>query len=74
MLRSDPSITVTMLVSNLFEALIISSIFYNLPENTTSFFRRTLLLFFIILINGFGSILEIMTLYTKRKIVEKHAR
>ncbi|KAJ3527437.1 hypothetical protein NM208_g10699 [Fusarium decemcellulare] len=74
MLRSDPSITVTMLISNLFEALIISSIFYNLPGNTTSFFRRTLLLFMIILINGFGSILEIMTLYTKRKIVEKHAR
>ncbi|RSL47670.1 hypothetical protein CEP54_013279 [Fusarium duplospermum] len=74
MLRSDPSITATMLISNLFEGLMISSIFYNLPENTTSFFRRTLLLFFIVLINGFGSILEIMTLYTKRKIVEKHAR
>ncbi|RMJ10740.1 hypothetical protein CDV36_009623 [Fusarium kuroshium] len=74
MLRSDPSITATMLISNLFEGLMVSSIFYNLPENTTSFFRRTLLLFFIVLINGFGSILEIMTLYTKRKIVEKHAR
>ncbi|KAM5352150.1 hypothetical protein ACJ41O_004873 [Fusarium nematophilum] len=39
-----------------------------------SFFRRTVLLFFIVLINAFGSILEIMTLYAKRKIVEKHAR
>lgn len=74
MLKSDPSITLTMLVSNFFEALIISSIFYNLPENTTSFFRRTLLLFFIVLINAFASILEIMTLYAKRKIVEKHVR
>ncbi|KAL1877939.1 Multidrug resistance protein [Diaporthe australafricana] len=74
MLKSDPSITLTMLISNLFEALIISSIFYNLPENTTSFFRRTLLLFFIVLINAFGSILEIMTLYAKRKVVEKHVR
>lgn len=74
MLKSDPSITLTMLVSNVFEALIISSIFYNLPENTTSFFRRTLLLFMIVLLNAFGSILEIMTLYAKRKIVEKHVR
>lgn len=74
MLKSDPSITLTMLVSNLFEALIISSIFYNLPENTTSFFRRTILLFFIVLINAFASILEIMSLYAKRKIVEKHVR
>lgn len=74
MLKNDPSITLTMLVSNVFEALIISSIFYNLPENTTSFFRRTLLLFMIVLLNAFGSILEIMTLYAKRKIVEKHVR
>lgn len=74
LLKGDPSITLTMLVTNCFEAFIISSIFYNLPLNTGSFFRRCILLFFIVLINAFGSILEIMTLYAKRKIVEKHAR
>ncbi|EWZ30932.1 ATPase [Fusarium oxysporum Fo47] len=74
MLIGDPSITLTMLISNLFEGLIISSIFYNLPFNTTSFFRRTILLFFIVLINAFSSILEIMTLYAKRKVVEKQSR
>ncbi|KAM0324525.1 hypothetical protein ACHAQA_007910 [Verticillium albo-atrum] len=74
MLKSDPSITLTMLITNIFQALIISSIFYNLPADTSSFFRRTVLLFFIILINAFGSILEIMTLYAKRKIVEKQSR
>jgi len=63
-----------MLVTNIFQALIISSIFYNLPRDTTSFFRRTMLLFFIVIMNAFGSILEIMTLYEKRKIVEKHSR
>lgn len=74
MLKGDPSITLTMLITNIFEALIISSLFYNLPSNTSSFFRRGILLFFTVIINAFGSILEIMTLYAKRKIVEKHAR
>lgn len=74
MLKSDPSITLTMFTASIFEGLIVSSIFYNLPSSTSSFFRRSILLFFIILINAFGSILEIMTLYAKRKVVEKHAR
>ncbi|KAM0364299.1 hypothetical protein ACHAO7_011346 [Fusarium culmorum] len=74
MLLGDPSITLTMLITNIFQALIVSSIFYNLPHNTTSFFRRTTLLFFIVLMNAFGSVLEIMTLYEKRKVVEKQSR
>ncbi|KAK7425746.1 Multidrug resistance protein [Neonectria magnoliae] len=74
LLKGDPSITATMLLSNFFEALIISSLFYNLPANTSSFFRRGILIFFIVIINAFGSILEILTLYAKRKIIEKHSR
>jgi ATP-binding cassette, subfamily G (WHITE), member 2, PDR len=74
MLKGDPAITISMLVINFFQAIIIASIFYNLPANTSSFFRRTVLLFFVVLMNAFGSIIEIMTLYEKRKIVEKHAR
>lgn len=74
LLLGDPSTTLTMLVCNVFEALIVSSIFYNLASNTTSFFRRTILLFFVVLMNALGSILEIISLYSKRKIVEKHAR
>lgn len=74
MLKTDPSLTITMLVTNLFEALMISSIFYNLSQTTDSFNKRGLLIFFVILMNAFGSILEIMTLYAKRKIVEKHSR
>lgn len=74
LVKGDPSIPITMLITNLFEALIISSIFYNLPQDTTSIPRRAILLFFIVLINAFGSLLEIMTLYSKRKIIEKHSR
>jgi ABC-type multidrug transport system permease subunit len=74
MLKTDPSMTITMLVSNFIEALVVSSIFYNLPQTTNTFNKRAILMFFIILINAFGSILEIMTLYAKRNIIEKHAR
>ncbi|KAK1452781.1 ABC-2 type transporter [Colletotrichum cuscutae] len=74
MLKSNPSITLTMLITNIFKALIISSLFYNLSSTTSSFFRRSILLFFTVIINAFGSILEIMTLYAKHKIVKKHAQ
>lgn len=74
MLITDPSITLTMLISNLFEAIIISSVFYNLQPTTETLFKRGILIFFIIIMNAFSSILEVLTLFAKRKIVEKHAR
>ena len=73
-LRGDPSITITQLFGNSITALIIGSVFYNLRPDTNSFFQRGALLFFAILMNAFGSALEILTLYAQRPIVEKHAR
>lgn len=74
MLINDPSITLTMLITNMCEALVISSIFYNLQMTTETFFKRGVLIFFIVIMNAFSSILEVLTLFAKRKIVEKHAR
>lgn len=74
MLKGDPSLPLTMIISNFIEAIIIASIFYNLPETTASFNPRAILLFFVILMNAFSSMLEIMTLYAKRRVVEKHNR
>ncbi|KAI9148217.1 ABC-2 type transporter [Paramyrothecium foliicola] len=74
MLKGDPSVTITMLIVNTFQALIISSVFFNLEISTGSFFHRGALLFFTVLMNALGSILEILTLYDKRKIIEKHNR
>lgn len=73
-LKNDPSVTLTMLTVNFIEALIIASIFFNLPGNTGSFFKRGGLLFMVIVLNAFSSIMEVMTLYAKRTIVEKHNR
>ncbi|WRT64947.1 uncharacterized protein IL334_001887 [Kwoniella shivajii] len=73
-LRADPSLTFTQLFGNFAMGLIISSIFYNLPRDTSSFYSRGALLFFAILMAAFSSALEILTLYAQRDIVEKHSQ
>lgn len=73
-LRGDFSLTASALFGNFITAVIIGSIFFNLPETTTSFYSRSALLFFAVLLNAFSSALEILTLYAQRPIVEKHAR
>ncbi|KAG9623545.1 putative ABC multidrug transporter, partial [Aureobasidium melanogenum] len=73
-LIGDPSLTFTQLFGNFIMALVIGSLFYNLDDGTDSFYSRGALLFFAILMNAFGSALEILTLYAQRPIVEKHSR
>ncbi|OCL07552.1 putative multidrug resistance ABC transporter [Glonium stellatum] len=73
-LKGDPSLTLTQLIANSIMALVIGSVFYNLQPNTSSFYQRGALLFFAVLMNAFGSALEILTLYAQRPIVEKHSR
>lgn len=58
-LKGDPSLTFTQLFGNFMMALVISSVFYNLPQTTDSFFSRSAILFFAILLNAFGSALEV---------------
>ena len=58
-LRGDASISLTGLIGNSIMALIIGSVFYNLPRDTSSFYYRGALLFFAILLNAFASFLEV---------------
>lgn len=58
-LNNDLSLFFTMVFGNIGMALIIASVFYNLPETTGSFFSRGALLFFAILMNAFSSMLEV---------------
>lgn len=58
-LRGDMSIMLSGMIGNTIMALIIGSIFYNLPSNTGSFYSRGVLLFFAILLNAFSSFLEV---------------
>ncbi|KAK0390579.1 hypothetical protein NLU13_0083 [Sarocladium strictum] len=73
-LLGDPSLTVFALIANTSVLLIISSLFYNLPMTTSSFFQRSAVLFVSVLMNAFSSALEILTQYAQRPIVEKQAR
>lgn len=72
--KGDFDVTLIQLSSNIFEALVVASIFYNLGPTTSDLSRRAVVHFFIIMMNALASVLEILTLYTKRKIVEKHSR
>ncbi|CAK4009804.1 ABC transporter [Lecanosticta acicola] len=73
-LVGDPELTFTQLFGNFAMALILGSVFFNLDKTSNSFFQRGAVLFFAVLINAFGSALEILTLYAQRPIVEKHSR
>ncbi|KAK4498394.1 hypothetical protein PRZ48_011052 [Zasmidium cellare] len=73
-LIGDPSYIFTLLFGNFVLSLIIGSVFYNLQPNTDSLFSRGAVLFFAILLNAFGSALEILTLFSQRPIVEKHTQ
>ncbi|KAL2852094.1 ABC-2 type transporter-domain-containing protein [Aspergillus pseudoustus] len=73
-LKGDASLTLSQLIGNFIMALIIGSVFYQLKDDTSSFYARGALLFFAVLLNAFSSALEILTLYAQRPIVEKQAR
>ncbi|PGH08877.1 hypothetical protein AJ80_07749 [Polytolypa hystricis UAMH7299] len=73
-LKGDMAMTLTSVFGNIIMSLIISSVFFNLSDDTSSFFSRGALLFFAILMNAFASALEILTLWQQRPIVEKHSK
>ncbi|CAZ84640.1 unnamed protein product [Tuber melanosporum] len=73
-LKGDMSNFFSTVFGNLIMALILGSVFYNLKEDTSSFYSRGALLFFGVLMNAFSSSLEILTLYAQRPIVEKHSQ
>jgi ATP-binding cassette, subfamily G (WHITE), member 2, PDR len=58
-LQGDMSLLFTGLFGQSALALIISSVFYNLQNNTASLFSRGALLFFAILMAAFQSSLEV---------------
>lgn len=58
-LRGDMSLTVSALLGNFFISLIIGSVFYDLPNDTSSFYARGVLLFYAVLLSAFSSALEV---------------
>mmetsp|Transcript_5800 Transcript_5800/g.5746 ORF Transcript_5800/g.5746 Transcript_5800/m.5746 type:complete len:1502 (-) Transcript_5800:142-4647(-) len=71
-LKGDPSIAIQSIFGQAVMGLILSSVFYNLQPITDSFYYRGAAMFFAVLFNAFSSLLEIMSLFEARPIVEKH--
>lgn len=73
-MKGDPSIVLFSVVGQGIMGLILSSVFYNLSQTTDSFYYRGAAMFFAVLFNAFASLLEIMSLFEARPIVEKHKK
>ncbi|CDK25256.1 unnamed protein product [Kuraishia capsulata CBS 1993] len=73
-LQGDPSITLFSVIANTIMGLLLSSLFYNLPATSGSFYYRSASLFFAVLFNAFSSLLEVMALFESRPIIEKHKK
>ncbi|AAS50897.2 ABR126Wp [Eremothecium gossypii ATCC 10895] len=71
-LGGDPWVYLFNILSNTIMGLILASCFFNQKEDTASFFYRGSALFTAVLFNSFSSMLEIMSLFEARAIVEKH--
>ena len=61
-LRSNATLVVIGSLFNAIMALVVGSIFYNLPNTTDSLYSRGALLFFGILLAAFASALEVCQL------------
>ncbi|KAL2847099.1 ABC-2 type transporter-domain-containing protein [Aspergillus pseudodeflectus] len=71
-IMGDKTFFIVTVFGNFLMALLLGSVFYDLPDDTSSLNNRCILLFFALLFNALNSSLEILSLYTQRPIVEKH--
>jgi ATP-binding cassette subfamily G (WHITE) protein 2 (PDR) len=72
-LWNDKTATLAQAASQIIMSLIVGSMFYNTPNNTTGFFSKGGILFGAIMLNAMSAITEIFQLYSHRPIVEKQA-
>ncbi|KAI3624284.1 hypothetical protein GLX27_003060 [Malassezia furfur] len=70
----DMGTHLTVMIAALFQALIIGSVFYQMPEDTSGFFSRGGVLFFSLLYNSFTGMSEISLGYEQRPIVIRQKR
>ncbi|CAG8417526.1 unnamed protein product [Penicillium salamii] len=72
--KNQIGVPISMLIINAIQILVVSSLYFNLPNDTSSFFLRGSFIFIMIILSAFTCMLEIMNLYAKRDIIEKQSR
>ncbi|PQE32933.1 abc transporter cdr4 protein [Rutstroemia sp. NJR-2017a WRK4] len=71
-LKNDIAPPISSIAGNAILSIILGSMFYNMPNDTSSFFGRGVLIFFVVLTNTFLGAFEGVQLWDYRPIVEKH--
>ncbi|CUM66587.1 uncharacterized protein PRCAT00004256001 [Priceomyces carsonii] len=71
-IQRSPFYTIQSIMSELFMGLVLGSALYNRQNVTSTFYSRGAALFFSLLFNAFLSLLEILSIFESKQIVEKH--
>lgn len=67
-LLADPGFTIASLIFNLIMALVLGTMFFNLKDDSSSFYYRGGLIFFALLFNAFASQLEVCPVFHHEEI------
>lgn len=68
----SPMILIITLLSNIFLPLVNSVLFWNQANDTSSFYSRGSALLVAVVLNCISSLLEILTMFEARPVLEKH--
>jgi ATP-binding cassette subfamily G (WHITE) protein 2 (PDR) len=60
-IRNNISVPISAIIGNCVISIVLGSMFYNMPENTSSFFGRGVLLFFTSLLNTTLAAFEVIS-------------
>ncbi|KAJ2998944.1 hypothetical protein NUW58_g161 [Xylaria curta] len=72
--RRQPAPVIGAIFANAVLALVVGSVFYNLPETSDNMDKRAVLIFFSVLVTALSPAFEVLTIWAQRPIVEKHNR
>ncbi|KAF7867296.1 hypothetical protein EAF04_005379 [Stromatinia cepivora] len=73
-LRNNYIPAVSTVFANAILAIVVGSVFYDLPDTSVSMDQRAVLIFFSLMICAFSPAFEVLTMWAQRPIVEKHDR
>ncbi|KAG1859914.1 ABC-2 type transporter-domain-containing protein [Suillus tomentosus] len=71
-IKGDVASQVVQLVAQIFQAIVMGTVFYHLPDATSGYFSRGGILFFALFFGALSAMAEIPALYAQRPIVLRH--